>query len=151
MISLNINGQPTPFAGDPDTPLLWVLRDHCQLTGAKFGCGQGICGACTVHADGNAVRSCELTAATAAPHDITTIEGFVASSPHHAILRAWQELDVVQCGYCQPGMIMAVAALLESNPHPTDADIDQHITNICPCATFHRVRQAIHVAAACER
>ncbi len=132
---------------DPSTPLLWVIREQLGLTGTKYGCGVAQCGACTVHIDGQAVRSCiyPLSAVTSA-QKITTIEG-LSKNADHPVQRAWAELDTPQCGYCQPGMIMAASALLASTPNPTDADIDAQITNICRCGTFQRVREGIHLAA----
>ncbi len=146
-LKLIVNGQPHAVDAAPDTPLLWVIRDYMGLTGTKFSCGIGQCGACTVHVDGKPVRSCSLPAALAVGKPITTIEGL---SPHgdHPVQRAWIELDAPQCGYCQSGMIMAAAALLSHTPQPTDADIDAAVTNACRCSTYHRVRQAIHRAAA---
>ena len=146
MLTLNINGETTPVDVDPTTPLLWVLRDHLDMTGTKYGCGIAQCGACTVHLDGAAVRSCVLPVSAAAGRAITTIEGLSADGSH-PLQQAWVSLDTPQCGYCQSGMIMAAAALLEQNPKPTDADIDSSITNICRCGTFPRVREGIHLAA----
>jgi isoquinoline 1-oxidoreductase alpha subunit len=132
---------------DPETPLLWVLRDALALTGTKFGCGLGVCGACTVHVGGEAVRSCTVTAAAAAGKRIVTIEG-LSEDASHPVQRAWLEEDVAQCGYCQAGQIMSAAALLARNPRPTDADIDTAMNgNLCRCATYLRIRQAIHKAA----
>ena len=130
----------------PDTTLLWVLRDTLQLTGTKFGCGQSLCGACTVHLDGEPIRSCVTPVSQAARGRITTIEGLSADRSH-PIQKAWIAEDVPQCGYCQSGMIMAALALLHDRPRPTDADIDARVTNACRCGTYHRVRQAIHLAA----
>lgn len=147
MAKLNINGQAVDVDIDEGTPLLWVLRDHLDLTGAKYGCGIAQCGSCTVHIDGEAVRSCVMPAdALTGEEKIVTIEGLSADGSH-PVQRAWAELDVPQCGYCQTGMIMAVAALLEETPQPTDADINEQITNICRCGTFNRVRRGIHRAA----
>jgi aerobic-type carbon monoxide dehydrogenase small subunit (CoxS/CutS family) len=143
---LSINGQPTAVEADADTPLLWVLRDHLGLTGTKFGCGIGQCGACTVHVDGNAARSCLLPLQAAAGLRITTIEGLSRKSDH-PLQRAWLEMNVAQCGYCQAGMLMAAAALLREHPKPTDAQIDAAMTNICRCGTYARIRAAIHRAA----
>jgi isoquinoline 1-oxidoreductase alpha subunit len=147
MANLRINGRDVAVDADPDTPLLWVLRDHVKLTGTKFGCGAGLCGACTVHLDGAAVRSCVMPVAAAEGKQITTIEGLAAGGTLHKVQQAWLEYQVPQCGFCQSGMIMAVAALLKDKPKPTDADIDAGITNICRCGTFQQVREAIHAAA----
>ena len=131
---------------EPDTPLLWVLRDSIGLTGTKYGCGIGPCGACTVLINGLAVRSCSLPVSRAAGNPITTIEGLSPDGTHPVQL-AWKDLDVPQCGYCQSGMILASAALLQKTPNPTDEDIDRQVTNACRCGTYHRIRQAIHRAA----
>ena len=147
MAALNINGQTHQIDVDPDTPLLWVLRDTIGLTGTKYGCGIAQCGACTVHLDGMAVRSCSVPISLAEGKQITTIEGLAQNGTLHKVQKAWVEHDVPQCGYCQSGMIMAVAALLKENPKPTDADINREITNICRCGTFQQVREAIHTAA----
>ena len=147
MISLNINGKTQAINVDPDTPLLWVLREHVGLTGTKYGCGIAQCGACTVHIDGVAMRSCSVPASLAVGKQITTIEGLAENGALHRVQKAWIEHDVPQCGYCQSGMIMAVAALLKDKPKPTDADIDASITNICRCGTFQQVRTAVHAAA----
>jgi isoquinoline 1-oxidoreductase subunit alpha len=147
MISLNINGKTQAINVDPDTPLLWVLREHVGLTGTKYGCGIAQCGACTVHIDGSAMRSCSVPASLAVGKQITTIEGLAENGALHKVQKAWIEHDVPQCGYCQSGMIMAVAALLKDKPKPTDADIDSNITNICRCGTFQQVRAAVHAAA----
>ncbi|HHY6926332.1 TPA: (2Fe-2S)-binding protein [Burkholderia ambifaria] len=141
-----LNGQPFDFDGDPDAPLLWVIRDSARLTGTKYGCGIGACGACTVHLDGEAARSCVLPAASVAGRSVTTIEG-LSHDRSHPVQRAWIEKDVPQCGYCQSGMVMATAALLARHRKPTDAQIDQAVTNLCRCATYQRIREAIHVAA----
>ena len=147
MAQINVNGKTVDVAADGATPLLWVLREQLGLTGTKYGCGIGQCGACTVHINGAAVRSCILALASVEPPDrIVTIEGLSADSSH-PVQKAWAELDVPQCGYCQSGMIMAAAALLASNPNPTDADIDAGITNICRCGTYRRVRKGLHLAA----
>jgi isoquinoline 1-oxidoreductase alpha subunit len=146
MLKLTINGETREVDADPSTPLLWVLRDHLDLTGTKYGCGIASCGACTVHVNGRAVRSCVLPASAAQGQQITTIEG-LSSDASHPVQQAWVELDTPQCGYCQPGMIMASAALLEENPSPTDDDINSKITNICRCGTLPRVREGIHRAA----
>ena len=147
MISLNINGKTQAINVDPDTPLLWVLREHVGLTGTKYGCGIAQCGACTVHIDGSAMRSCSVPASLAVGKQITTIEGLAENGALHRVQKAWIEHDVPQCGYCQSGMIMAVAALLKDKPKPTDADIDASVTNICRCGTFQQAREAIHAAA----
>ncbi|WP_027810487.1 (2Fe-2S)-binding protein [Burkholderia cenocepacia] len=141
-----LNGQPFDFDGDPDTPLLWVIRDSARLTGTKYGCGIGACGACTVHLDGEAGRACVLPAASVTGRAITTIEG-LSHDRSHPVQRAWIEKDVPQCGYCQSGMVMATAALLAHHRKPTDAQIDAAVTNLCRCATYQRIREAIHVAA----
>jgi isoquinoline 1-oxidoreductase alpha subunit len=147
MARLTINGQPVEFDVDGSTPLLWVLREQLGLTGTKYSCGIGLCGACTVHVDGKAVRSCLVPVSSLEPtQEITTIEG-LSGDGSHPVQQAWNELDVPQCGYCQPGMIMAVAALLKENPRPSDADIDANVTTLCRCGTFNRVRQGIHMAA----
>ncbi|VWB93117.1 (2Fe-2S)-binding protein [Burkholderia metallica] len=141
-----LNGQPFDFDGDPATPLLWVIRDAARLTGTKYGCGIGACGACTVHLDGEAARSCVLPVASVAGRAVTTIEG-LSHDRSHPVQRAWIEKDVPQCGYCQSGMVMAAAALLARHRKPTDAQIYQAVTNLCRCATYSRIRGAIHVAA----
>ena len=147
MPKLIVNGKRVTVVADSDTPLLWLLRDKLGLTGTKFGCGIAACGACTVHIDGQAVRSCSLPLASAAGKQITTIEGLAQNNVLHKVQKAWVDLDIPQCGYCQSGMIMAVAALLKEKPKPTDAEIDAAITNICRCGTFQRVRAGIHQAA----
>jgi isoquinoline 1-oxidoreductase alpha subunit len=147
MVSITVNGQRRDVDAAPDTPLLWALRDHLGLTGTKFGCGAALCGACTVHLDGDAVRSCSLPLSAAAGHSVTTIEG-LSTDRSHALQQAWIAEQVPQCGYCQSGMIMAAAALLAEIKRPSDADIDTAITNICRCGTYARVRKAIHAAAA---
>jgi isoquinoline 1-oxidoreductase alpha subunit len=144
---LSINGQMRPVEADADTPLLWVLREHLGMTGTKFGCGIGQCGACTVHLDGVATRSCLMPLQAVAGAKITTIEGLSPDSGH-ALQRAWLDINVAQCGYCQAGMLMAAAALLKEHPDPSDAQIDAAMTNICRCGTYHRVRVAIQRAAA---
>jgi isoquinoline 1-oxidoreductase alpha subunit len=147
MARLTINGKSQEVNADPSTPLLWAIREQAGLTGTKYGCGIAQCGACTVHVDGAAVRSCVLPVGSVAGKSITTIEGLAANGVLHKVQQAWVDLDVPQCGYCQAGMIMAVAALLKSKPKPTDADIDGSISNICRCGTFQQVREAIHAAA----
>ena len=147
MADLNVNGKTHQVDVDPNTPLLWVLRDTIGLTGTKYGCGIAQCGACTVHLGGTATRSCSVAASDAAGQDIVTIEGLSADGSH-PVQKAWLAEDVPQCGYCQSGQIMAAAAFLKDNPHPTDADIDNGITNICRCGTYPRLRAAIHRAAA---
>ncbi len=144
--TLSVNGQKHEVDVDADTPLLWVIRDTLGMTGTKFGCGIAACGACTVHIDGAAVRSCTFPVEAAVGSEITTIEGLSAASDH-PVQVAWVKEQVPQCGYCQSGQIMAVAALLAENPNPTDADIDAAITNICRCGTYDRIRKAIHTAA----
>jgi isoquinoline 1-oxidoreductase alpha subunit len=146
MARLIINGEARVIDADPQTPLLWAIRDHAGLTGTKFGCGAALCGACTVHVEGRAVRSCSMPLAEAEGKRITTIEGLSVDRAH-PLQKAWIAAQVPQCGYCQPGMIMAAAALLAEIPKPTDADIDQSITNICRCGTYARIRKAIHAAA----
>lgn len=143
-ITLNVNGQTRSVDVESDTPLLWVLRDTLGLTGTRFGCGIAACGACTVHLNGRAVRTCTLPVSVAEGADITTIEGLAAGGTLHPVQQAWIEHQVPQCGYCQSGMIMAVSALLDQRPNPTDEQIDATITNICRCGTFARVRRAIH-------
>ena len=147
MASLSINGQTHNVEVETDTPLLWVLRDSLGMTGTKFGCGIAQCGACTVHINGVATRSCSLPVSAAEGKQITTIEGLAANGVLHKVQQAWLDHDVPQCGYCQAGMIMAVAALLRDKPKPTDADINAAITNICRCGTYQQVRTAIHAAA----
>jgi isoquinoline 1-oxidoreductase alpha subunit len=147
MARLTINGQAHDVDVDPNTPLLWVIREQVGLTGTKYGCGIAQCGACTVHVEGEAVRSCSLPVSAVEGKQITTIEGLAQGGTLHKVQKAWIEHDVPQCGYCQCGMIMAVAALLKDKPKPTDADIDNTITNICRCGTFQQVRDAIHSAA----
>jgi isoquinoline 1-oxidoreductase alpha subunit len=147
MASLIINGRSHEVGNDPDIPLLWVLRDTLGLQGTKYGCGIGQCGACTVHVDGIPTRACGTPVGSLAGKQITTIEGLASDGTLHKVQQAWLDLDVPQCGYCQSGMIMAVAALLDEKPQPTDADIDLAITNICRCGTYQRIRAAIHAAA----
>ncbi len=145
--TLLINGASTSVDVDPDTPLLWVLRDHLNLTGTKFGCGAGQCGACTVHLDGEATRSCQWIVRDVGARAITTIEG-LSDDGSHPVQRAWVREQVPQCGYCQVGQIMSAAALLAGTPHPSDADIDAAMAgNICRCGTYQRIRRAIHLAA----
>ena len=147
MVSLNVNGKSYQADVDPRTPLLWVLRDAIGLTGTKYGCGIAQCGACTVHIDGVATRSCSVPVSAVSAKKVTTIEGLAANGTLHKVQQAWIDNDVPQCGYCQSGMIMAVAALLKDNATPSDADIDGTITNICRCGTYQQVREAIHAAA----
>jgi isoquinoline 1-oxidoreductase subunit alpha len=147
MAKLNVNGKVREFAAEPDTPLLWVLREQLSLTGTKYGCGIAQCGACTVHIDGVATRSCvRPLASLSGKEKVVTIEGLSAKGTH-PVQKAWAKLDVPQCGFCQSGMIMAVTALLKTKPNPSDADIDSAITNICRCGTYNRVRAAIKVVA----
>ncbi len=147
MIRIEVNGTPYEINSSPDTPVLWVLRDELKLTGTKFGCGMALCGACTVHLDGEAIRSCVTPISSAAGKKITTIEG-LDSDIGRSLQRAWMAEGVPQCGYCQSGQIMSAAILLRDNPNPTDADIDLAMTgNICRCATYQRIRRAIHQAA----
>jgi isoquinoline 1-oxidoreductase alpha subunit len=148
MAHLIINGKTHDVDVDPNTPLLWVIRENIGMTGTKYGCGIAQCGACTVHIDGVATRSCSMPVSAVEGKQITTIEGLGPNGTAHPVQKAWLDLDVPQCGYCQSGMIMAVAALLKEKPKPTDADIDRTITNICRCGTFQQVRAAIHQAAA---
>ena len=147
MANLKINGKTITVDVEDDTPLLWAIRENVGLTGTKYGCGIAQCGACTVHMDGVAMRSCGVTVGEAAGKEITTIEGLAVNGVLHKVQTAWIANDVPQCGYCQSGMIMAVAALLKDNPKPTDDDINDAITNICRCGTFQQVREAIHAAA----
>ncbi|MCK1722251.1 (2Fe-2S)-binding protein [Bradyrhizobium sp. 141] len=147
MANLTINGKTFTLDVEPDTPLLWAIRENAGLTGTKYGCGIAQCGACTVHIDGVAMRSCGVSVSEAAAKKITTIEGLASGDSLHKVQEAWIAQDVPQCGYCQSGMIMAVAALLSEKPKPTDADIDEAITNICRCGTFAQVREAIHTIA----
>lgn len=147
MARLTINGRSLEVNVNPNTPLLWAIREQVGLTGTKYGCGVAQCGSCTVHVDGVAVRSCVMPVAAVAGKKITTIEGLASNGVLHKVQKAWLDHEVPQCGYCQAGMIMAVAALLKDKPKPTDADIDARITNICRCGTFQQVREAIHAAA----
>jgi isoquinoline 1-oxidoreductase subunit alpha len=147
MVRLTINGKTHDVDVDPNTPLLWVIREQIGLTGTKYGCGIAQCGACTVHVNGAPMRSCMVPVTTVAGQKITTIEGLATGKALHKVQQAWIAHEVPQCGYCQSGMIMAAAALLASKPKPTDADIDAAITNICRCGTFQQVREAIHMAA----
>ena len=146
-VSFNINGTSQTVDTDGHTPLLWVIRDLLDLKGTKFGCGKAACGACTVHVDGVAIRSCSFPVQYAEGKAITTIEGLADGDKLHPVQQAWMEEVVPQCGYCQPGFMMATAALLENNPNPTDEDIDNNIVNVCRCGTYYRMRKAIHRAA----
>ena len=146
-VVLSINGKSYDVDVEPDTPLLWVLRDTIGLTGTKYGCGIAQCGACTVHINGVAVRSCQVPVGSVGASEVTTIESLAQNGKLHAVQKAWVEFDVPQCGYCQSGMMMAVVALLKEKPKPTDADIDAAITNICRCGTYQRIRAAIHAVA----
>jgi len=150
MITLTVNGSRHEIDVEADTPLLWVLRDHLELTGTKFGCGVAQCGACTIHLDGEPIRSCVIPAAAAVGRQITTIEG-LSGDRSHPVQKAWIEHDVAQCGYCQSGQIMAAAALLKRTSAPSDADIDAAMTNICRCGTYQPMRAAIHRAAELAR
>jgi isoquinoline 1-oxidoreductase alpha subunit len=151
-MKLRVNNEDLEVRATPDTPLLWVLRDHLNMTGTKFGCGKGLCGACTVHADGQPLRSCSTPVSAVEKMSITTIEGLGDGDGKHPVQQAWQELDVPQCGYCQSGQIMSAVALLANNPAPSDADIDQAMTgNICRCGTYPRIRAAIKKAASMSR
>ena len=147
MIKFTLNSEAVSVDAPDDMPLLWALRDLLKLTGTKYGCGIAQCGACTVHVDGQAMRACVVPVASIAGKTVTTIEGLASGGELHPVQSAWVEEQVPQCGYCQPGMIMAAAALLAENPAPTDADIDRAITNICRCGTYPRIRRAIHRAA----
>lgn len=147
MITFTVNGAPRSVDVAPDTPLLWVLRDHLRLTGTKYGCGISQCGACTVHLDGQPVRACSIPVSAVAGRSVTTIEG-ITGSVIEALRAAWAELDVPQCGYCQSGQLMSAASLLAGNPRPTDADIDAALSgNLCRCAAYQRIRDGIHAAA----
>jgi len=147
MTALSVNGRSYEVDVEPDTPLLWVLRDTIGLVGTKYGCGIAQCGACTVHIDGVATRSCQVPVGTLGTRQVTTVEALAQSGDLHPVQKAWVEFDVPQCGYCQSGMMMAVVALLARKPKPTDADIDAAITNICRCGSYQRVRAAIHAVA----
>jgi isoquinoline 1-oxidoreductase alpha subunit len=147
MITLTVNDSPRTVDADPDTPLLWVIREWLGMTGTKYGCGIAQCGACTVHIDGVATRSCQVPVGTIGEAKITTIEGLSPDGLSHPVQVAWLQHDVPQCGYCQSGQIMAAAALLKQMPKPSDTDIDAAITNICRCGTYQRIREAIHTAA----
>jgi isoquinoline 1-oxidoreductase alpha subunit len=151
MIKFTINGRQATFNGDRQTPALWVIRDELRLTGTKFGCGMGQCGACTIHLNGRAVRSCVTPVSALQDQQLTTIEGLGSEAALTVVQQAWLEHDVAQCGYCQAGQIMAATDLLRNNSEPTDADIDQAMTNLCRCGTYVRMRQAIHHAAALLR
>ena len=151
MVTFTLNGETVQVDAPDDMPLLWVLRDKIGLTGTKYGCGMALCGACTVHIDGTATRCCVLPIVAVAGRAVTTIEGLGAGGELHAVQQAWIDEQVPQCGYCQPGMIMAVASFLRSNPEPDDAAINEAITNICRCGTYPRIRKAIHRAAAVLR
>ena len=153
MTSFKVNGQTVTFDGDSETPLLWVLRDHLKLTGTKFSCGMGLCGACVVHLDGRAAASCRIPVSTLEGRSVTTIEGLApGDNKLHAVQKAWIELDVAQCGYCQSGQIMAAVDFLEKHPKPSDADIDANLSSmLCRCGTYVRIRKAIHRAAEIAR
>ena len=146
-VTFNINGAQKSVEADGNAPLLWAIRDGLDLKGTKFGCGKAACGACTIHVDGKAVRSCSFPLKLAEGKEITTIEGLGSENEMHAVQKAWQEMIVPQCGYCQPGFMMATAAMLKEIPNPTDDDIDRNIINICRCGTYYRMRKAIHRAA----
>ena len=147
MAVLNVNGKAVDYTADPETPLLWVLREQLGLTGTKYGCGIAQCGSCTVHIDGAPVRSCSMPVNAVGTQKVLTIEALAENGVLNKIQKAWVELDVPQCGYCQSGMVMAATALLAAKPNPTDADIDEAMTNICRCGTYQQVRAAIHAAA----
>lgn len=153
MVSFKVNNRKVTFDGDEETPLLWVLRDHLRLTGTKFSCGMGLCGACVVHLDGQAAASCRVPVASVEGRAVTTIEGLAPGDDKlHAVQRAWLELDVAQCGYCQSGQIMAAVDFLEKHPDPTDADIDANLSSmLCRCGTYVRIRKALHRAAEIAR
>ena len=142
-VELTLNGAPTTLDVDPAMPLLWAIREQTGLTGTKFGCGVGACGACTVHVDGMPVRSCSVPVESVVGRSVTTIEGLAPAGTLHPVQKAWIDEQVPQCGYCQSGMIMAISALLEGNPHPTDEEVESAITNICRCGTYQRIRDAI--------
>jgi isoquinoline 1-oxidoreductase alpha subunit len=146
LVKFSVNGWPAEFDGPDDAPLLWVVREQLGLTGSKFGCGVGLCGACTMHVDGEATRTCILPISNVQGKRVTTIEG-LSENLDHPVQKAWIDLDVPQCGYCQSGMIMAAADLLRRYPQPSDQDIDREMTNLCRCATYVRIRAAIHLAA----
>ena len=147
MAVLNVNGKAVDYTADPETPLLWVLREQLGLTGTKYGCGIAQCGSCTVHIDGAPVRACSMPVTAVGTQKVLTIEALAENGVLNKIQKAWVELDVPQCGYCQSGMVMAATALLAAKPNPTDADIDEAMTNICRCGTYQQVRAAIHAAA----
>lgn len=147
MIKFRVNNEEVSFEGDDDTPLLWVIRDHLQMTGTKFGCGVGLCGACTIHVDGSAQRSCITPVSMVDGRSVRTIEGLASNGELHPVQEAWLEIDVPQCGYCQTGQIMATVDLLNRHPQPSDEDIDRNMTNLCRCGTYPRIRKAIHRAA----
>jgi isoquinoline 1-oxidoreductase subunit alpha len=148
MVKLTVNGKPHTYDGDPDMPLLWYVRDDLRLTGTRFGCGAGLCGACTVHVNGQAVRSCQTRMSTLETKTVLTIDALATNGVLHPVQRAWSTHNVPQCGYCQSGQIMSAVALLKTTPNPTDADIDRAMTgNICRCGTYQRIRAAIHTAA----
>jgi aerobic-type carbon monoxide dehydrogenase small subunit (CoxS/CutS family) len=148
MVNLTVNGKALIYDGDPDMPLLWYVRDELRLTGTRFGCGAGLCGACTVHVDGRAVRSCQTRMSTLAGKRVLTIDALAANGVLHAVQRAWVTHNVPQCGYCQSGQIMSAVALITATPNPSDADIDRAMSgNICRCGTYQRIRAAIHTAA----
>jgi len=147
VIRFRLNDRDASFDGDPDTPLLWALRDHLAATGTKFGCGIGQCGACTVHVDNSAQRSCLLPVKAVEGRTVTTIEGLAAGGELHPVQQAWLEFDVPQCGYCQAGQIMATVDLLRRIPAPSDEDINRNLTNVCRCGTYARIRKAVHRAA----
>ena len=147
MAVLNVNGKAVEYTADPETPLLWVLREQLGLTGTKYGCGIAQCGSCTVHIDGAPVRACSVPVNAVGTQKVVTIEAMAENGMLNKIQKAWVELDVPQCGYCQSGMVMAATALLAARPNPTDADIDEAMTNICRCGTYQQVRAAIHAAA----